>query len=177
MRILRYTVLALIFLIVFVAIGGLFLPSKVSMSRSVFIEKPTEIIFKFVNSQKNFNDWSPWFGLDPNAVYTISGAESGVGSKISWQGNDKVYKGSNEIIESEENKLVRYEFYFGKSDQPAFSNMSFKPVGNGTTVAWTFENDFGYNVFYRYFGLILEDMIAPDYEKGLSNLKVRLEKQ
>lgn len=52
MRILRYTVLALIFLIVFVAIGGLFLPSKVSMSRSVFIEKPTEIIFKFVNSQK-----------------------------------------------------------------------------------------------------------------------------
>lgn len=55
--------------------------------------------------------------------------------------------------------------------------MSFKPVGNGTTVAWTFENDFGYNVFYRYFGLILEDMIAPDYEKGLSNLKTRLERQ
>lgn len=171
MRILRYTVLALIFIIVLVAIGGLFLPSKVRLERSVFISQKPEVLFQFVNSLKNFNEWSPWFDLDPNAVYTLSGPDFGAGSKISWQGNDRVYKGSNEIIESRENKLIKFRFYFGKSDQPAESEMRFEKVSQGTTVMWSFESDFGYNVFYRYFGFVLEDMIAPDYEKGLSRLK------
>lgn len=171
MRILRYTVLALIFIIVLVAIGGLFLPSKVKLERSIFIHQEPKVLFMFVNSMKNFNKWSPWFDLDPNATYTVSGPDSGTGSIISWQGNDKVYKGSSEIIESEDNQLIRFRFYFGKSDQPAESEMTFEKLSQGTTVKWSFESNFGYNVFYRYFGFVLEDMIAPDYEKGLARLK------
>ncbi|VAW48238.1 hypothetical protein MNBD_GAMMA03-1247, partial [hydrothermal vent metagenome] len=108
---------------------------------------------------------------DTNAVYTVDGANWGVGSRISWIGNDKVGVGSNEIIESENNSYIKTKLFFGKSEHPAYATITLDPKDNGTKVSWVFENDFGYNIFYRYFGLVLEDMIAPDYEKGLQNLK------
>ncbi|VAW34804.1 hypothetical protein MNBD_GAMMA01-1167, partial [hydrothermal vent metagenome] len=73
--------------------------------------------------------------------------------------------------ESENNSYIKTKLFFGKSEHPAYATISLDSKDNGTKVSWVFENDFGYNIFYRYFGLVLEDMIAPDYEKGLQNLK------
>lgn len=175
MRILRYMVLALLFLLLVVAVVGFFLPAKVNLERSTVINQDRDKIFKVLNSLTHFNKWSPWFEYDPNADYVLSGPESGVGSTLTWQGNDKIGTGSNEIIESKENEFIRMKFYFGKSESPAFSKVSVSKVENGTKVTWAFYNDFGYNVFYRYFGLVLEKMIAPDYEKGLKKLKEYIE--
>jgi hypothetical protein len=158
---------------------GLFLPAKVNLERSTIINRDISNVFKVINSLSNFNKWSPWYEYDLNAVYILTGPDSGVGSKLSWKGNDLVGNGSNEIIESTPNQYIRTKFYFGKSENPAFSKVSVMNVDNGTYVStkvtWAFENDFGYNIFYRYFGLVLEDMIAPDYEKGLQNLKQHIE--
>ena len=175
MRTLRYLVLALIFLLLIVVVIGLFLPSKVKMERSIEINRDAATIFQVVNSLGNFNKWSPWFGKDTNAQYTLSGSSAGVGSKLAWQGNKNVGTGSIEIINSELNQLVKMQMFFGKDDQPAYATTSLKPNEESTRVSWAFENDFGYNVFFRYFGLVLEDMIAPDYEKGLKNLKTYVE--
>ena len=180
MRTLRYLVLALLFLILVVVVIGFFLPAKVQMQRSIEINRDKAVIFQVINSLNNFNKWSPWFQEDINAKYILSGAKEGVGSKLSWQGNNKVGKGSNEIIESELNAYVKTMFYFGKSDYPAYSTLTLEENTDSantqtTIVTWTFENDFGYNIFYRYFGFVLEDMIAPAYEKGLSNLKTHVE--
>lgn len=175
MRTLRYLVLALMFLLLVVVVIGFFLPSKVRMERSIDIKRGTDTIFQVINSLNNFNKWSPWFGKDTNAQYTLSGSSAGVGSKLAWQGNKNVGTGSNEIIESLQNQSIKMRMFFGKDDQPAFATISLKPNGETTNVTWAFENDFGYNVFFRYFGLVLEDMIAPDYEKGLNNLKIYVE--
>ena len=175
MRTLRYIVLALLFLLVVVVIVGFFLPAKVRLERSIEINRKAPVVFSVINSLNNFNKWSPWYNLDLNANYVVTGPKSGVGSKIVWQGNAKVGKGSNEIIASQQNAFIKTKFFFGKNDQPAYSTLSLAEKDQKTTVTWAFENDFGYNVFYRYFGLVLEDMIAPDYEKGLSNLKTYVE--
>ena len=175
MRILRYMVLALMFLLLVVVVVGFFLPAKVHLERSIIINQNPNNVFKVINSLSNFNKWSPWYEYDVNATYTLTGPESGTGSKLSWQGNNKIGKGSNEIIESIPNEYIRTKFYFGKSENPALSKISVTSAENGTKVTWAFENDFGYNVFYRYFGLVLEDMIAPDYERGLKKLKEYLE--
>ena len=167
--------MALMFLFVVVIIVGFFLPSKVRLERSIEINRNAPVVFNVINALNNFNKWSPWYKLDVNAEYVVTGPQSGVGSKITWQGNDKVGKGSNEIIESQENALIKTKFFFGKNEQPAYSTLSLSEKDHITTVTWAFENDFGYNVFYRYFGLVLEDMIAPDYEKGLKNLKAHVE--
>ena len=175
MRTLRYLVLALIFLLLVVVVIGFFLPSKVKMERSIEINRDAATIFQVVNSLSNFNKWSPWFEKDINAQYTVSGDVEGVGSKLSWQGNQNVGTGSNEIIESQTNQSIKMRMFFGKDDKPAYATISLKPNEEITRVTWAFENDFGYNVFFRYFGLVLEDMIAPDYEKGLANLKKYVE--
>jgi len=176
MRVLRYIVLAIIFLIALIAIIGLFLPAKVVVERSIVINKSPEAVFQAVNSLDNFNTWSPWFEFDPDASFTIGETVSGVGSIISWEGNEKVYNGSFEIVESKPYSHIKTKFYFGKPDHPVFTTFSFEKNGSGTKTTWAFENDFGYNVFYRYFGFILDKTIAPSSEKGLSKLKLYLEK-
>ncbi len=175
MRTLRYMVMALFAILLVVIIVGLFLPAKVHLERSIEISHDKQTVFKVINSLSNFNKWSPWYEYDVNASYVISGAKSGVGSKIEWSGNQKVGTGSNEIIKSIQDSSIKTKFFFGKNDSPAFSIISLKQKGNITTATWAFENDFGYNVFYRYFGLVLEDMIAPDYERGLKKLKEHVE--
>ncbi|HHL31304.1 MAG TPA: hypothetical protein ENJ41_01875, partial [Oceanospirillales bacterium] len=175
MRTLRYLVLALLFLLLVVVTVGFFLPSKVHMQRNIAINRDKASIFAVINSLENFNHWSPWYQYDINAEYILSGAKAGVGSKLSWQGNDKVGTGSNEIIESVLDDHIKTKFYFGKSENPAYSIISITEKNNHSEVTWAFESDFGYNVFYRYFGLVLEDMIAPDYERGLTNLKKYVE--
>lgn len=175
MRTLRYIVLALLFLLVVTVVIGFFLPAKVHLERSVVINREAAKIFQVINSLENFNKWSPWFENDIHAQYTLSGSKSGVSSKLSWVGNDMVGSGSNEIIDSQENAFIKTQFFFGKSDQPAFSTISLTPENGATKVTWAFDNNFGYNIFYRYFGLVIEDMIAPDYEKGMGNLKQYVE--
>lgn len=175
MRTLRYLVLALFFLLLVIVVIGFFLPSKAYMQRSIEVNRSKETVFQVINSLSNFNEWSPWFEKDINANYILSGNKSGVGSKLSWQGNNEVGSGSNEIIGSKLNQSVKTELFFGKDDHPAYATLSLKENKESTIVTWSFENDFGYNVFFRYFGFVLEDMIAPDYEKGLSNLKKHVE--
>ncbi len=176
MKTLRYIVLALFFLLLVAVVVGFFLPSKVHLQRSVVINRDPATIFKVINSLHNFNKWSPWYDLDRNASYQLTGKKSGVGSKLTWSGNEKVGTGSNEIIESVKNSHIKTIMYFGKSDAPAYSILTLTSDGeNKTKVTWAFENDFGMNIFYRYFGLVIEDMIAPDYERGLQKLKKHVE--
>lgn len=175
MRTLRYLVLAIFFLLIIVVVIGFFLPSKAHIERSVEINRSKETIFQIVNSQNNFNKWSPWFEKDKKALYTLTGNEKGVGSKLSWQGNSDVGTGSSEIIGSKLNQSVTTELFFGKDDHPAYATLSLKANKQSTIVTWSFDNDFGYNVFFRYFGFVIEEMIAPDYVKGLSNLKKHAE--
>ena len=175
MRTLRYLVLAMLFLLVVVVIIGFFLPAKVHVERSIKINRKPHVVFQVVNSLSHFNQWSPWFEKDVNATYKLSGNHAGVGSKLSWQGNQKVGVGSNEIIESKSNSYIKTKLFFGKDDHPAYAVISLKKESDSTIVTWSLENDFGYNIFYRYFGFVLEDMIAPDYEKGLNNLKTHVE--
>jgi effector-binding domain-containing protein len=175
MRTLRYLVLAMLFLLVVVITIGFFLPAKVQLHRSIEINRSPDVVFKVVNSLVHFNKWSPWYDKDVNASYIITGNPAGVGSKLSWNGNKSVGTGSNEIIESAVNSHIKTELYFGKDEHPAYATISLKEKNNSTLVTWSLENDFGYNIFYRYFGFVLEDMIAPDYEKGLFNLKKHVE--
>jgi len=42
---------------------------------------------------------------------------------------------------------------------------------------WGFDADFEGNLIGRWFGLLMEKMLAPDYEKGLPKLKTLLESE
>ncbi len=158
-------------LLVIVVTVGLFLPDRVHVERSIVIDAPPERVFPLVNDYRNFNQWSPWYGMDPDARYRFDGPESGVGAKLSWDSdNPDVGSGSQQIVESRANALVRTHLDFGDQGV-AEARFTLSPEGTGTRVTWGFDTDFGYNLVGRYFGLLFESMIGPDYEQGLANLK------
>ncbi len=153
------------------------LPGDVRVERETVIEAAPAEVFNLVNSFEGFNQWSPWYERDPNGDYRIDGPATGVGAKMSWASdNPKVGAGSQEIIESVQDKLVRTKLDFGDM---GVANASFEiePEGQHTRLVWGFDTQLGLNPVKRYFGLMFDSMIGPDYEQGLAKLKGLAEAQ
>lgn len=172
LRTILYVIGALILLPIIV---GLFLPSTAHVERSITIQAAPEQIWPYVNGYTHFNTWSPWADRDPDAVYTISGSESGVGARYEWQSDQPdVGSGAQEIILSEPYTRVETLLDFG-DEGTGVAYFDLTPVDGGTEVTWGFDTDFGWNLIGRYFGLLFDGFIGPDYEEGLSNLQATVE--
>lgn len=169
--------MALVGLVAVLVVVGLILPASTHVERETTIAASPEQVFGMVNDFQNFNRWSPWAERDPKTKYTFEGPSSGVGAKMSWASDHpNVGSGSQEIIESKPHTLVRTALDFGDQGQ-AVAFFKIEPAGEGTKVTWGFDTDAGYNLIGRYFGLILDGMLGPDYERGLANLKRVTESQ
>jgi len=162
-----YAVAAIVGVLVAV---GFVLPRQVHVERSVSIARPATEVFPLTNSLSRFNDWSPWADIDPAAKITFAGPDSGVGASMHWTGNSKVGTGTDTIVESVADRHVGLELEFSGRDK-ARSSIELVPAGGGTTVTWTFDMDAGVGPVGRYFGLLMDKFIGPDYERGLGRLK------
>ena len=175
MKFLKILLKSLLLLIVVLAVVSLFLPSKSEVSRSVRIDAPPAEVFPYVNDFRQFNRWSPWFGIDPDTEYEFSGPASGVGAKLEWSSEDpNVGKGSQEIVASVEPERVDTRLEFdGQGD----ANAAFVlvPKEGGTQVTWQFDVEWGYNPIGRYMGLMMDEMVGKSYEEGLQKLKLLAE--
>jgi|CXWL01.1.fsa_nt_gi effector-binding domain-containing protein len=174
MRVLKGLLFFIIALVVILCAIGAFLPSGAHVERSVLIDRPPSVVFPLLNSYKRFNEWSPWYPLDPSAKYTYSGPESGVGAKMAWVGNDAVGTGSQTITASEPLSRIATDLDFGEM---GVAKVEFKlvPEGQGTRVTWGFSSDAGWSIVGRYFNLMMDKFIGADYEKGLAKLKTLAE--
>lgn len=171
MKIVKGIIIGIVGLIALLAVVGFFLPREIHVERSAYIEAPPAEVFRLVNDMREFNSWSPWHELDPNAVYTYDGPPAGVGAKMSWASDDpNVGSGTSEIITSEPNRLIRTQLDFGEQGE-AVAFYRLEPQGSGTQITWGFDTDMGGNPFARYFGLMMDSWVGRDYEKGLAKLK------
>lgn len=146
-----------------------FLPSKVTMERSTVIDASPEMIFDQVNNLKNWDNWSPWHQLDPDMTVEYSSENpAGVGEWYSWSGNDQVGSGKLTILESNPHSNIRSEMLFQNSEDPAFANMTFEETEEGTKVTWFFDAEM--SGIGKWFGLMMDSFLGPQYEQGLNNL-------
>lgn len=174
MKILKWLLWTMLVLAVLIGGGGLLLPATSHLERSTTIERPPAQVFATLNSFSRFNEWSPWFEIDPAAKYTYSGPASGVGAGMAWVGNSSVGSGNQEILESTPDSRIVNALDFGGSRAKATFQLD--PDGNGTQVTWSLDSEHGYNPINRLFGaFLLDGMVGKDYEKGLAKLKGLLE--
>ena len=175
MRMLKILGLGILVLIVLFVGIGLMLPRQVKIERSITIDRPAATVFAVLNGFKRFNEWSPWAAKDPAAQYTFTGPTFGAGAKLSWEGDPKtVGSGSQAIRLSVPYSRIGVDLDFdgqgkGKAD------FALSPEGSGTRVVWSFDTDLGMSPLSRWFGLMFESMIGPDYEQGLARLKELVE--
>ena len=175
MKILKVLVLGLIGLVLALAVIGLALPRNVHIERSTVIAAKPATVFNYLNGWKNFNDWSPWAELDPNTKYSSEGPATGVGAKQSWFSDDpNVGNGSQEITAVETNKAITIKLMLPDME-PSVVTQTLIPEGEGTKVIWAMDADMGVSPLNRWFGLLLEKFIGPDYEKGLAKMKPLIE--
>ncbi len=171
---LRRFALGVSILVVLVGLFSFTLPSAAHIERSITIQKPTSTIFPYLNNLKKFNEWSPWSKLDPETVYTFSGPTEGVGARVEWKSEQKsVGEGSQEIVESRLNELVKTDLLFGNGT-PSKAQFYLDGTATETKVTWAFDAHFD-GILERYFGLMMDKWVGGAYEEGLQNLKQLVE--
>lgn len=154
--------------LVFVALK----PAEFRIERSKTINAPPAVVFAQVNELRNWEAWSPWLKMDPNAKLTYEGPSSGTGAIYSWAGNNKLGEGRMTVVESQPNSLFRIKLEFFKPF--AATNMAeftFTPDGQQTVVVWRMDgrNNFVSKLFHVL--LNIDKMVGGQFDEGLTSIK------
>ncbi|MEQ1486319.1 SRPBCC family protein [Methyloglobulus sp.] len=147
-------------------------PSDFRITRTGRISAAASAIFPHVNNLQNWDAWSPWAKLDPNAKNSFEGPAEGVGAKMSWAGNNKVGVGSMTITESRPSDFIQFRLEFLKPMKATnIAEFTFKPDGDQTAVTWTMTGT--NNFMAKVMGLFMncDKMCGGMFEQGLASLK------
>ncbi len=140
------------------------------------MDVPAAKIFPMISDLKNWNTWSPWMEKDPNMETTWGDKTSGLGASYCWKGDpNTVGEGCLEIIELEENTSLKTSLDF-KEQGTANGFWLLEENEEGTKVTWGFEADMSSPpIVGRYFGLMMDNFVGPDFERGLGKMKELVE--
>ncbi len=172
MKTLKKILLAVIILVLLFFVIALFLPQQVKLEREITIEAPVRVVYNQVNDFHSWEKWAVWNQLDPMMKVEYEHLGIGKGAVYHWSSQqENVGTGSMTITQTYPLDSILIDLDFGEQGL-AKSPFYFEEQRNNTHVKWMFETDLGMNPIHRWFGLLFEGMIGPDYEKGLENLKV-----
>jgi hypothetical protein len=151
-------------------------PETTHVERSVTVAASAADLEPHVSDFTNFVNWSPWTGLDPDQTTTFSDPSGGQGAWYTWEGNDDVGKGRMDLTLQEPGKVTHHLTFLEPFAAEADANILWTQQGDGLEVTWTYDadNDFMGKVMSLF--MDMDDMLGPDYEKGLASLKSNVEK-
>ncbi len=171
----RIGVLFVSVLIVFV-VGGMVLPTKYSLSRTIEIQAKPEAIHAYVGDLKKWDVWAPWKEEDPEIVTTYGEITSGVGANQSWM--DREGGGSLILTMSSPEKGIAYDLFFDQGKYQCKSAMLYKSLAeNMTKVTWSMQGDMNMPILGGYLAMTMDSMIGTMFERGLSKLKSQVEQR
>jgi uncharacterized protein YndB with AHSA1/START domain len=172
MSVLTYFLIAVILLVAAFLIAVAMQPADFRITRSTTISASPETVFALVNDFHEWENWSPWAKLDPNATAEFSGPAAGEGAHFHWSGNKEVGEGAMTIVESRRPELIEIRLEFLKPFKATnTAEFTFRPRGHETDVTWCM---FGKNNFMgKAFGMLVncDKMIGAQFEKGLAAMK------
>lgn len=153
------------------------LPSTYTVTRSIEINRPVGPIYAMVSDLTQWPAWSPWKAMDPDAEMIFEGMEGQPGSSWAWNG-DVLGQGKLTLKQTDPNHKARFELEFYTPNKMVADDIwtfTSLPSQQSTRVTWTNTGPLDYPVG-RYIGLFMDQMMGPDFEKGLTNLKNFAEK-
>lgn len=175
MKILKKVLLALGVLLLLLVTVSQFLPASYHAERSVVIAAKAETIHPWINNVKKWPEWSAWTtAKDPSLVYNYDGPDEGAGATSKWE-SKKMGQGQMKIVESDPAKLVKIDLSFEHGKYLSTGTLTYAAVEGGTKVTWSMDGAVSRNPLDRFFGLLMNKMVGPDFEEGLANLKKKAE--
>ncbi|MFO8128545.1 MAG: SRPBCC family protein [Bacteroidales bacterium] len=170
MKVLKKIIIWILVIIAILIVIAYFLPKQYSVERSIVINADREQIYFQLCDFDNWENWTPWGeALDTTAVYkSTGGCDSGAVQQ--WSG-DITGNGKMVMTRVIPNERIEYDLSFEGGKYESHGTMTIEPEGPDYKVTWTDKGDLGYNPVARYMGLMMENMLGPDFEQGLQNLK------
>ncbi len=164
--------LLLLLVILFLAVGFV-LPARYHVEREVVIGAPVTEVHALVGDLEEWDRWTPWKEADPTIVVTIGEHSTGVGAHQSWTGKS----GDGELTFRSVDPAwgVEYDLDFDHGRYRTKGALRYETVENGTRVTWSMDGEMGSNPVERWFGVLMDWMVGPDFERGLDRLKTVLE--
>jgi len=175
MKAIKKLLIILVVLVVVVCGVAFLLPSTYRVERSVVINAKPKAVYAQIGNLKQWPKWTVWNEkLDPTMTITFEGPEEGTGATYRWTG-EKVGNGMLMFNRTEDNKGVWYGLDFENGKYVSEGAITIEPQGDAVKVTWHNGGNLGLNPINRYFGLLMDRMMGPDFEQGLNNLKLIVE--
>jgi len=179
MEILKFILIGIVALIGLLLIVALIVKKEYGVIREVTIDKPIAEVYEYVKLLKNQENFSVWANKDPEMKKEYHGIDGNLGFISAWESKMKdVGKGEQEITNIVKDKRIDYELRFIKpfaSTSDAY--IAFEPKSmTQTNVKWGFTGKMKYPLNLFLLTMDMESLIGKDFQDGLNNLKVILEK-
>ena len=173
MKVLKKIIIVIVIIIAIPLIAGLFIKSEYSVVKEVTIQKPRQEVFDYIKFLRNQDNFSVWNQRDPEMKKGLTGTDGEVGAVASWDSqNEEVGAGEQEIKNITDGERIDFELRFLRPFE-ATDNAYFalEDAENGTLVKWGFDGKMPYP--WNIMGLFvdMEEMLGPDLQQGLDNLK------
>jgi uncharacterized protein YndB with AHSA1/START domain len=147
------------------------LPGSYRVERSVEIAAPAAAVFARVGDLKQWPSWTVWGERDPKMQTTFSPVTTGPGAWQKWDGPESG-RGELTITASEPPGRLVYELYFPAFEMRSVGEITIVPAAdNKVRVTWSDAGKLGLNPVNRWFGVVMDRMIGPDFAGGLERLK------
>jgi uncharacterized protein YndB with AHSA1/START domain len=147
-------------------------PNDFKVTRSAQIAAPPEKVFEQVNDFHNWDAWSPWAKLDPDAKNSFDGPTEGKGASFAWSGNNQIGEGHMTILDSRPNELVSIDLVFDRPKQdPALTEFTLQPEGDQTNVTWTMSGKHTFMSKAICMFMNMDKMVGGSFEEGLAKMK------
>lgn len=182
MKILKI-ILAIVVVVALAFVGYLAtLPSTYRVEFKETIAANPDLVMEHVANFKKWEKWSPWKEKDPNAAYSFEGGEGEVGSIMSWESSlapddsNQIGIGSMTLTNVEGSTSMNYNLAFVSPwEMSSKGGFTISEVEGGSEITWYDEGELGF--FMRPLGQMMDEMMGPDFRRGLSNLKNHVEQE
>jgi len=152
---------------------GAALPSEYEVTRSIEIAAPAEKVYQLVGHLDRWPEWTAWnVEKYPDIVYAYPGAREGTGAIQTW--TMEAGAGRLEITSAETTRGIAYDLSFDEEAFHSVGIISFDAKPGVTMVTWKDKGELE-TTTKRWFGLLLDTLMGPQFEEGLATLKKKVE--
>jgi len=175
MRFLKTFLWAILVVLILIVVVGLFLPTSYRVQRSIIIDARPQKVHEYVGDLSKWEDWTLWKEEDPTVVVTRGEKTSGVGASQSWVGDSG--EGALTITKDSKEEGIEYDLVFEGGKYVCQGTVTYDEIGgaDNTKVTWTMSGDMETPVIGGYFAMMMGSMVKEMFDRGLSNLKARVE--
>lgn len=164
-------IITVVVVVVTLGVIGNLIKTDVHVERSKPINASVEELQKQIADFREFDTWSPWKDIDPNATAEFKGPQGEVGAELHWSGNDEVGTGYQKVTSISSERIDIDLVFTAPWESKAKVYYTFVPKGEEVSVTWAYDGDMP--VLMSLF-MDMDEMIGSKYEKGLNTLDEKM---